>query len=52
MKCSFGLPVECVGCSTRTVMRINEQPVCLACAEYEPPAPRVLEKLLANSPST
>ena len=51
MKCSLGLPAKCVGCSTHTVMRINEQPVCLDCAEHEPPASRVLQKVLANSPS-
>jgi hypothetical protein len=51
MKCSLGLPADCVGCSTHTVMRINGQPVCLDCAEHEPPASRVLSKLLANNPS-
>jgi hypothetical protein len=50
MKGSLGLPAECVGCSTHTVMRINGQPVCLDCAEYEPPASRVLVKLFADSP--
>jgi hypothetical protein len=43
MKCSLGLPSECVGCRARTVLRINEQPVCLNCAEHEPPAARVLK---------
>ncbi len=51
MKCSLGLPTECVGCSAHTVMRINGQPVCLDCAEYEPPASRVLVKLFADNAS-
>jgi len=50
MKTSLGLPAECVGCSTHTVMRINGQPVCLSCAEQEPPAARVLETVFANNP--
>jgi hypothetical protein len=52
MKCSLGLPAECVGCGTHTVLRINAQPVCLNCGEHEPPASRVLAKVLANDPST
>jgi hypothetical protein len=51
MNCSLGLPTECVCCSTHTVMRINDQPVCLDCAAYEPPASRVRKKVFANNPS-
>lgn len=51
MKYSLGLPADCVCCSTHTVMRINGQPVCLDCGAHEPPAVRVLKKVLANNPS-
>ena len=49
MDCSLGLPTECVGCSTKTVVRINDKPVCLHCAEHEPPSSRVLQKVFANA---
>jgi hypothetical protein len=49
MNWTLGLPTECVGCSTKTVMRINGNPVCKVCAEHEPPAPRVLAKISANA---
>jgi hypothetical protein len=51
MNCSLGLPAECVGCSTHTVLRLNGQPVCLSCGEHEPPAPRVLEKVYGTNAS-
>jgi hypothetical protein len=51
MKLTLGLPAECVGCGAHTVLRINEEPVCLDCGEHEPPAPRVLQKVFANDPS-
>jgi hypothetical protein len=51
MKCSVGLPTECVCCNTQTVMRLNGQPVCLDCAAYEPPPPRVREKVFGNCSS-
>jgi hypothetical protein len=51
MKCSLGLPAECVCCSTHTVMRLNGQAVCLDCAAYEPPPSRVRMKVFADAPS-
>jgi hypothetical protein len=49
MNWTLGLPAECVGCSTKTVVRINGEAVCMDCAEHEPPTTRVLQKVLANA---
>ncbi|HEX5226928.1 MAG TPA: hypothetical protein VFW44_04425 [Bryobacteraceae bacterium] len=49
MKSSLGLPAECIGCRAQTVLRINGQPVCLECAEQEPPAAHVVALVLGEA---